>query len=88
MDILIKGMEMPVDHGIFLVICPNGTIEQNVGTADNGYPIYHIVKEAKAVALPPHGDLIDRDELKIDDSWALVGTGTIWDAPVIVEATE
>ena len=98
MDILIKGMKMPVDHGIFIVICPDGTIEQKVGNADNGYPIYNIVKDAKAVALPSHGDLVDitpiRDKMSrimnrydIDD-WGGKLADLIENAETIVEATE
>ena len=90
-DLLIKNMEMPVDHGIFIVICPSGTIEQKVGTADNGYPIYHIVKDAKAVALPSHGRLGDLDAL-IESLWCeqedVYAEQIIKSAPTIVEATE
>lgn len=94
MDILIKGMEMPVDHGFFLVICPNGIIEQKVGNADNGYPIYNIVKDVKAVALPEHGRLCDLDALIEHETYnieqALFDTDEVLEdlknTPVIVEA--
>ena len=81
-DILIKNMGLPKEGFIRLMIYPDGTVREI-----NSYNEAVMPTEAKAVVLPEHGDLIDRDELKIDDSWALVSTGTIWDAPVIVEAT-
>ncbi len=53
--ILIKGMEMPKKkNGAVLIIYPDGRC-----AFENG-------KEYKAVPVPPHGRLIDADEL-IDD---------------------
>ena len=53
--ILIKGMEMPKKkNGAVLIIYPDGRC-----AFENG-------KEYKAVTVPPHGRLIDADEL-IDD---------------------
>ena len=61
MDILIRNIEMPKDHGVFIVICSDGIIEQKVGISADGYPIYNIVKGAKATELPPHGEAKDTD---------------------------
>ena len=53
-DLLIKNMELPRTVTIY----PNGDIDELI---DGKY-----VTIGKAIELPPHGDLIDRDELLTD----------------------
>ena len=56
MSILIKGMEMPKGPEIIIVF-PDKTVQKYLlGMREN-------LEWAHAVELPPHGDLIDRDEL-------------------------
>lgn len=68
MSVYIKGMEMPtscwrcplclmVDPDTYLCI-PNGTKFDATFEA-----IDHIVLDCPLIPVPPHGDLIDRDEL-------------------------
>lgn len=71
-NILIKNMDMPKEGRLVLAICPNGHIYRYYGDKPipRGYGNYGI--EAKqealiksdAVALPPHGRLVDADKLK------------------------
>lgn len=93
MDILIKNIGgLPEDGDLTLTITPKGEIILGgcIFTSNFG-------KEVKAVALPEHGDLIDRDKLYKDTE----GIGdycydpsfgelcdALYEAPVIVEATE
>lgn len=56
MGVYIKGMEMPQEGCAVAVIFSDG--ETRVYT---GEPVSVI--ECKAVPIPPHGDLIDRDAL-------------------------
>lgn len=51
MSILIKGMEMPKENAICVVIFPDGEVTSQFGVPHLG----------TAVPVPPHGDLIDRD---------------------------
>ena len=60
MDVLIKNMELPKDDKIIiLAIDSEGNIDQQ---ADYLNCFYHL--DNKAIALPPHGRLIDADELE------------------------
>ena len=64
MSVLIKGMKMPqgeryVDVRIF--------DDGRATTATGERPFY---REMEVIELPPHGDLIDRDEL-IERAWRL-----------------
>ena len=52
MSILIEGMEMPVDKEVFLRIDEKGEVY-----VYGSYP----TELHKAVHVPPHGDLIDRE---------------------------
>ena len=56
MSVLIKGMKMPVERQSFTI-----TIQYNglVFDSKTGIPI------GEACELPPHGDLIDRNEYEI-----------------------
>lgn len=93
MGVYIKGMEMPKE-GTFNI----------VHIYDDGHvsmPFWgkgmQIVSGITAVPVPPHGDLIDRDELMKHkgncydaDGHLLyaVGTGSIMCAPTIIPAEE
>ena len=92
MDILIKGMEMPkqMESPIKITIFKNGSVWINDVTFGKGK-----LPNAKAVALPEHGDLIDRNELPIIgitdyklESHTVVEFEDVLNAPVIVEASE
>ena len=59
MSILIKGMEMPKDVSLWLVIRPDGTVYKIKNGANYGEP-----QTGKAVTLPEgHGRLGDLDRL-------------------------
>ena len=82
MSILIRGMEMPnKKNGAVLIIYPDGRC-----AFENG-------EEYKAVPVPPHGDLIDRDALRAEvkkhatpsDAWVF---SLIRTAPTIIPAEE
>ena len=52
MSVLIKGMEMPSKkNGAVIILYPNGTA------------VFEDGKEYQVMELPPHGDLIDRNDL-------------------------
>ena len=75
-DLLIKGMEMPKeDEEIIIRISPNGTV-----MTEYALPITGV----KAVPVPPHGDLIDRDALPTPR----VEWEDIVNAPTIIQASE
>lgn len=59
MSILIKGMEMP-QEGSWKTVCiyPNGTCD-----VPNWQGDCTLIQGAKAVPVPPHGDLIDRSQI-------------------------
>jgi len=56
MSILIKGMEMPKYGYRQIFIDSNGTVTWFNNGADGPNTMY----KAKAIPVPPHGDLIDR----------------------------
>lgn len=57
MSILIKGMEMPKENAICVVIFPNGEVTSQFGVPHLG----------TAVPVPPHGDLIDLSTVNLHD---------------------
>jgi len=89
MDILIKGMGLPVDRPRVVLIYPNGEVKVSV-RFDVGFRTV-----AKAIEVPPHGRLIDADALKKhmtdllrhDYVFDEVGCfGLVKDAPTLLEA--
>ena len=56
MSVYIPGMEMPT-RGRILIVFPSGRVLEV--SADETQDVFG---EAKAVSVPEHGDLIDRDE--------------------------
>lgn len=105
MTILIKGMEMPRagQRTVPLVIYPNGKVELIYPNGkvefcyDDVFNTRKIHEDLEAVEIPPHGRLIDADELdkRIEEGgcccteeyaeWMGVCIGT---APTIIEAEE
>ncbi|MBR0301064.1 MAG: hypothetical protein IJQ93_12220 [Bacteroidales bacterium] len=57
MSILIKGMEMPKENAICVVIFPDGEVTSQFGVPHLG----------TAVPVPPHGDLIDTGAVDLSD---------------------
>ena len=72
MDILIKNMEMPKNGDSTVIAIYYDGVWCNY--TDNEL-------KGKAVALPPHGELVDRDYIKANGL-------SLNNAPVILEATE
>ena len=58
MSILIRGIEMPKDSPLWIVVHSDGTVEANDVSASLGW---QILRNA-AVPVPPHG-LIDREQI-------------------------
>ena len=90
MDILIKNIEIPQEGHIEAYIWCNGTVTYRK-KIDNQWDR----NSTTAVALPEHGDLIDRNKLPIIgitdyklESHTVVEFEDVLNAPVIVEATE
>ena len=87
MDLLIKNMYMPTDDVLRIEIYPDGQVRRIVGWAISEK------RDSTAVEVPPHGRLIDADELiekVLDGDRPNYGTVVrfIQEAPVILEATE
>ncbi len=55
MSILIKNMEMPTDDSIRIILYPDGRVVKSNAVE---------YEEFEAIPVPPHGRLIDADELK------------------------
>lgn len=62
MGVYIKGMEMPKENAICVVIFPDGKVTSQFGVPHLG----------TAVPVPKHRDLIDRDALDQDAQWRLL----------------
>ena len=79
-DILIRGISMPKNEPLRITLYPNGQ-----ALVDRG--VYY--DEFEAVELPPHGDLIDRDDLllpaPIEDEYKRVHE-IVRNAPVVIPA--
>ena len=79
MSIIIKGVKKPNNgYTMGILLYPNG----DAFILSNEIP----VKICKAIELPPHGDLIDRDAFLVEhqDDY----TDYIRDAPVIIPREE
>lgn len=86
MSIYIKSIEMPTGcSSLTLQILPDGQVE--IIDADGNW------ETSYAVSIPPHGDLIDRDE-QIERAWRLnLSTRELIEemlksAPTIIPASE
>lgn len=94
MSILIKGMEMPKDENVFILIATDGSVWRmnRLDKPDKDELI------GKASELPPHGDLIDRDKYEVFsytgtegrpdtfDDGVMFMLDRLSDAPTIIEA--
>jgi hypothetical protein len=69
-------MEMPKNEPLLVKINPNGSVST---TAKNGY------KKYEAVHIPPHGRLIDADDLANSITGAIYHSD-LRDAPTIIPA--
>lgn len=61
MSVLIRGMEMPKDHPLWIVVHPDGTVEANEVRPPR--PVVWQTPLNAAVPVHPHGRLIDADAL-------------------------
>lgn len=59
MGVYIKGMEMPTDHPLWIVVHSDGTVEAN--EVSQSRPVGWQTLLNAAVPVPPHGDLIERE---------------------------
>lgn len=68
-EIFISGVEIPKDKDTFILIASDGSIRKLI-VKEGAFPINTIIDGAKAVELPPHGDLKDVDEIIAEfESW-------------------
>lgn len=102
MDLLIKNMEMPTEGRLVLAICPNGHVYRYYGNKPipRGYGGCGIeakqeaLIESDAIAIPPHGRLIDAgalDKIKYTDDFyetSYIELDDILEAPTVLEASK
>ena len=74
MSILITGMEMPKENAICVVIFPDGEVTSQFGVPHLG----------TAVPVPPHGRLIDADDVNNH----ILGYVDLRGCPTIIPAEE
>ncbi|MBP5461209.1 MAG: hypothetical protein J6Y20_03695 [Lachnospiraceae bacterium] len=98
MSVLIKNVEMPTDHPMWIVAHSDGTVEANEVSASR--PVGWQTLRNAAVPVPPHGRLIDADalikELTLDDEDGKTGATLLMAvflevlkaAPTIIPAEE
>lgn len=93
-DILIKGMELPKEGNVYLIIGEDGVVSEKIGS------MYHVTTEA--IELPTHGRLIDADRLPVSTLFyhhangveietlevKLVYLKDLHNAPTVLEATK
>ena len=88
MSVLIKGMEMPTDHPMWIVVHPDGTVEANEVSASR--PVgWQTIRNA-AVPVPDHGRLIDADAYiaYCGDKWIPLNIDAVNAQPTIIPAEE
>ena len=89
MDLLIKNIGLPSKGNVLFQISANGDVwVENINDEGTGIIL------AKAIELPPHGRLVDADELKLKKKHSsiefcenIVSVFEIDHAPTIVEAS-
>lgn len=59
MEILIKGLEMPKDDALSVIIYPDGVAEVQIGW-NGDIPVYTNAFKATAIPVPEHNDLADK----------------------------
>lgn len=96
MGVYIKGMEMPKEGFVEILIRDDGTVQQTgqsyrIDGTDYYTPyVGKMPKIFTAVPVPPHGRLIDADALINDYSrtWTTYDLQRIANAPTIIPASE
>lgn len=88
-EIVIKGMALPKQGMKRLILLPDGEVREICG--DEAV----MATDARAIELPPHGDLIDRSKLSVIpitdyklEGHLVVEIEDIENAPAILEASE
>ena len=90
MDVLIKGMEMPLP-GTFNIIYIYSDGQVHMPSWGKGMTPTNGVK---AIPIPPHGRLIDADAVTLEggpyeyDDWCKWALGQYQDAPTVIPASE
>lgn len=94
MSLLIKNVEMPTDHPLWIVVHPDGTVEANEVSASR--PVGWQTLRNATIPVPPHGRLIDADALRVDHfapsstsnmpNYYYVSKAQIDNTPTIIEA--
>jgi len=87
MSILIRGVDLPTNDSLVIRIFPTGDVADQYGRID---------ERIKAIEIPPHGDLIDRDaldlerEVELADDWKTAHeiANCVKYAPTVIEADE
>lgn len=91
-EILIKDIEIPKKGNVGILIYADGSVEV-CGKGALSKPIYG-TPTTKAIEVPPHGDLIERDELPLNhitdynlEGHSVVDIEDVLNAPTVLEAT-
>ena len=77
-DILIRGMELPKNEPLRIVLNPNGQLFVDHGVTFTEY---------EAVELPEHGDLISREQafqMMLDRGYQKEAAGVILEVPTVI----
>ena len=87
MDLLIKGMALPAQDTLRLILHPNGRVD-----TINSYNEAVMPTDAKAIEVLPHGRCIDADKLRYDAETCRETMGAfielIDEAPTVLEASK
>lgn len=67
MSVLIRGMEMPTNGHITITLSDNGEVVCNSEVIGGKYQYRSYGRLGKAVPVPPHGRLIDADNIGLTD---------------------
>lgn len=88
-EIVIKGMALPKQGMKRLILLPDGEVREICG--DEAV----MATDARAIELPPHGDLIDRSKLSVIpitdyklEGHLVVEIEDIENAPTVLEASK
>lgn len=81
-DILIRGMELPKNEPLRIVLNPNGQLFVDHGVTFTEY---------EAVELPEHGDLISRNQafqMMLDRGYQKEAAGLILEVPTVIPSNK
>lgn len=91
-EILIKDIEIPKKGSVGILIYADGSVEI-CGTGSLSKPIYG-TPTTKAIEVPTHGDLIERDKLPQNhitdynlEGHSVVDIEDVLNAPTVIEAS-